>query len=115
MRINMCQLQHMTPCNIIHMNNEGDYICVLFVFLDCASTLNNPVNPVRVSSLLEMTFTDINLSPPSIQIKKKIKLIKVILLLAESSIPTAFTKTIANKTLGNIYYMKSSIGEGPVY
>lgn len=75
MRINMCQLQHMTPCKIIHVNNEGDDICVLFVFLDCASTLNNPVNPVRVSSLLEMTFTDINLSPPSIQIKNKIKLV----------------------------------------
>lgn len=44
---------------------------LLFVFLGCASTLTNPVNPVRVSSLLEMTLTSANLSPPSIQIEKK--------------------------------------------
>lgn len=44
---------------------------LLFVFLGCASTLTNPVNPVRVSSLLEMTLTSANLPPPSIQIEKK--------------------------------------------
>lgn len=44
---------------------------LLFVFLGCASTLTNPVNPVRVSSLLEMTITSANLSPPSIQIEKE--------------------------------------------
>lgn len=79
---------------------------MLFVFLGCASTLTNPVNPVRVSSLLEMTLTGINLSPPLIQIKKKINefykrlyeineltnLAKGILLSKESSIPTASTK-----------------------
>lgn len=47
---------------------------LLFVFLGCASTLTNPVNPVRVSSLLEMTLTSANLSPPSIfKLKRKIK------------------------------------------
>lgn len=79
---------------------------MLFVFLGCASTLTNPVNPVRVSSLLEMTLTGINLSPPLIQIKKKINefykrlyeineltnLAKGILFSKESSIPTASTK-----------------------
>lgn len=79
---------------------------MLFVFLGCASTLTNPVNPVRVSSLLEMTLTGINLSPPLIQIKKEINefykrlyeineltnLAKGILLSKESSIPTASTK-----------------------
>lgn len=44
---------------------------LLFVFLGCASTLTNPVNPVRVSSQLEMTLTSANLSPPSIQIEKE--------------------------------------------